>query len=401
MSAHSLSGSEPTAGKRALRLAFVVDRFGNRFGGAESYGVELMRQLAQQYDITVIAREYDEQCDLRLSFQPITLSRHWPSWIRSFFFARAAAKLSRDGFDLVHSHMNGWCGDVEVVHVTPVRYQWRVRSRSWRKTVDSYISPRVAMYLGLEKKRIQPRLGHRVVAVSGLIVEQLQQAYKKLYPGQDYPVISPGVKAQEYLPQHPLRQKIRQHYGWDKDDFVCLLVARNPLRKGLHTVLEAMAMLAPRYKLLVVGGEAGLYAQLKPELLESQLSDRVSFQEATANVEPYYRAADMYVHPTLNDSFGMAPLEAMSFGLPIILSPSPWCGFAEYVEHEKTALVLSHPENAHELAGYMRRLGEQPMLALLLRENAMLQVTNQHTWEAVAQAYEALYCEILAEKFKA
>ena len=31
-----------------LRIAFVVDRFGNRFGGAEAYGVELMRELRKR-----------------------------------------------------------------------------------------------------------------------------------------------------------------------------------------------------------------------------------------------------------------------------------------------------------------------------------------------------------------
>ena len=35
-----------------LRIAFVVDRFGNRFGGAEAYGVELMRELAEKHEIT-------------------------------------------------------------------------------------------------------------------------------------------------------------------------------------------------------------------------------------------------------------------------------------------------------------------------------------------------------------
>lgn len=394
----SRTGSQAATDSARLRLAFVVDKFGNRFGGAEAYGVELMRQLAQHYEITVIAREYDEQCELRFSFLSITLSPRWPSWVRSFLFARAAAKLTASGFDIVHSHMNGWCGDVEVVHVTPVRYQWRVRKRSWLKTLDSYISPRVAMYLDLEKRRLQPRLGHRVVAVSGLIVEQLQQAYQRLYAGQVYPVIAPGVQPQEYLPQHPERQTVRQHYGCQDGDIVCLLVARNPLRKGLHTVLQALAMLPSQYKLLVVGGETSLGTQLEAELIRAQLADRVFFKEATSNVEPYYRAADVYVHPTLNDSFGMAPLEAMSFGLPVILSPTPWCGFAEYVEHEKTALLLSHPENAQELAAYIRRLGEQSDLARSLRENARAQVISQHTWQAVAQAYHNLYQQILIEK---
>ncbi|HLV29106.1 MAG TPA: glycosyltransferase family 1 protein, partial [Burkholderiaceae bacterium] len=49
-----------------LKIAFVVDRFGNRYGGAEAYGVELMRELAQRHDVTVFGREYDPDCNLTL-----------------------------------------------------------------------------------------------------------------------------------------------------------------------------------------------------------------------------------------------------------------------------------------------------------------------------------------------
>src|SRR5690606_16124600 len=98
-------------------IAFVVDRFGSRFGGAEAYGVALMRELAETCDITVFAREYDKACGIQLPFVPMRAWRKLPSWMRSLFFAVQARRLTRDGFDIVHSHMNGWCGDVEVVHV--------------------------------------------------------------------------------------------------------------------------------------------------------------------------------------------------------------------------------------------------------------------------------------------
>jgi UDP-glucose:(heptosyl)LPS alpha-1,3-glucosyltransferase len=107
--------------------------------------------------------------------------------------------------------------------------------------------------------------------------------------------------------------------------------------------------------------------------------------------------ADVYVHPTLNDSFGMAPLEAISFGLPVILSPTPWCGFAEYVRHGHDALVLSHPENAAELAGYILQLIENPGLRRTLLGQAQ-NLLGRHGWPEVAHEYDALYKTVLAER---
>src|SRR3546814_17976933 len=82
----------------------------------------------------------------------------------------------------------------------------------------------------------------------------------------------------------------------------------------------------------------------------------MSLVQETAEVTPDCQAADIYVHPTLNDSFGMAPLEAMSFNLPVVLSPAPWCGFAQYVRDEQDAMVLTHPENDEQLAQFIARI---------------------------------------------
>lgn len=376
-----------------LRIAFVVDRFGNRFGGAEAYGVELMRELAEKHEITVFAREYDSRCDLKLAYVPIRHWSHWPGWIRGILFARQAAKATAQGFDIVHSHMNGWCGDVEVVHVTPVRFNWRVRPLPWLKKLGSYLSPRVWGYLGLEKRRLRPG-PHAVVAVSGLIADQLQQAYGSVH---EYPVIAPGVALPQADLQGEERAKVRESLGFSKDQVVCLLVARNPLRKGLNTVLEALAKLPAHYRLLVVGGKPGLRDQMRQQLQALNMQDRVILQGETSNVEPFYRAADVYVHPTLNDSFGMAPLEAMSYGLPVVLSPSPWCGFAQYVQAGYHALLLTHPENAEELAQAIEKISRDPVMARNLVENSR-ELLAQFSWPAVATRYQELYQKVLQRR---
>src|SRR5690606_7435438 len=200
-------------------------------------------------------------------------------------------------------------------------------------------------YLHLEARRVAPRPGHRAVAVSGLISDQLRQAYPGL---SDTPIIPPGV-APCVDGDQSRRRATREALGFADDDHVCLLVARNPLRKGLPTVLDALAELPQEFKLLIVGGNAAVrdYVARRDA---SYLLTRVRVVDETPHVAQYYEAADLYVHPTLNDSFGMAPLEAMSFGLPVVLSPAPWCGFAQYVSHGDEALVLGHPEDAAQLA---------------------------------------------------
>lgn len=379
----------------SLSIAFVVDRFGSRFGGAEAYGVSLMRELtAAGHRVTVYAREYDPACDVRLPYCRVAVGARWPSWIRVWLFARRAARATRGRYDIVHSHMNGWCGDVEVVHVTPVRYRWRVQPLPRVKRLLSRVSPRVQAYLHLEARRVRPRTGHRVVAVSQLIAHQLTQAYgAQLAP---LPVIPPGVAA-----AHPadaaMRGQLRAELDLPADVTLCLMVARNPIRKGLLTVLEALEHLPQQIHLLVVGANAA--ARDRVARTPEAVSRRVHLVPETSQVEPYYRAADLFVHPTLNDSFGMAPLEAMSFGLPVIISPAPWCGFAQYVEPEVSALVLSHPERPAELAQDIERLWRDAALRQRLLAGAQ-DVLERHSWPQVAHQFMTLYQAITRERLQ-
>lgn len=375
------------ADKRRLRIALLVDRFGNRFGGAEAYGVELMRVLARRHDVTVVAREYDS--DLALPYLPVRVSCRLPSWLRVLYFAWRAARLTREGFDIVHSHMNGGAGDVQVMHVTPVRYNWLCRPGLGRR-LTAWTSPRVATYLALEKARVAQRPGKRVVAVSELIVEQMRDAYGVGLPMETIP---PGVQLP--APADPARRAAtRAALGWGEDDLVCLLVARNPLRKGLPALLAALAQLPDRYRLLVVGADG----PARQCVGDSGLPDgRVHLVDPTPGVAPYYEAADIYVHPTLNDSYGMAPLEAMSHGLPVVVSSADYCGFAQYLADGRDALILRDPRDGAEVARAVAAIGEDaPVRAAL--SAAGLALARAQSWEAVAARYETLYETLLRER---
>lgn len=373
--------------ERRLRIALLVDRFGNRFGGAEAYGVELMRVLGQRHDVSVVARDFDS--DLPFPFLPVRFPGWLPSWMRVLYFAWRADRLTRGRYDIVHSHMNGWAGEIQVMHVTPVRYNRLTRVKPLKR-LTAWLSPRLATYLLLEKWRVRQAPARRVVAVSGLIMDQLHRSYGPQLPVD---IIAPGVKLPTAA-QMDGREATRASLGWDADTIGCLLVARNPLRKGLPALLEALAQLPPQYRLLVVGAD-----QLTRERVQAAgpIASRVTLIDPTPDVARYFSAADIYAHPTLNDSYGMAPLEAMSHGLPVVVSSPAYCGFAQYLSAGKDALILQDPRDGAQLAQALERLGSEPGLRAALAERG-LAIAREQSWEAVAARYEALYEKVLQER---
>ena len=375
------------APERRLRIALLVDRFGNRFGGAEAYGVELMRVLGKRHDISVVARDFDS--DLPFDYLPVRFPGWLPSWTRVLYFAWRADRLTRGRFDIVHSHMNGWAGEIQVMHVTPVRYN-RITRVTPLQRLTAWLSPRLATYLMLEKLRVRKTPQRRVVAVSGLIMDQLHRSY-----GEELAVdiIAPGVK----LPAPDRdggRQATRARLGWDADTIGCLLVARNPLRKGLPALLDALALLPPRYRLLVVGADEPTRERVRAA---GDVARRVTLVDPTPDVAQYFNAADIYTHPTLNDSYGMAPLEAMSHGLPVIVSSPVYCGFAQYLTAGTDALILQDPRDGAQLAQALESLGSDPQLRAALTSRG-LEIARDQSWETVASRYEALYEQVLLER---
>ncbi len=365
-----------------LRIALLIDRFGRRFGGAEAYGVNLFEVLCQRHDVTVIAHDFEH--DLPVKQIRVTVSRKWPSWVRVWHFARQAKRLTRENFDVVHSHMNGGAGHIHVIHVAPIRYRRLIGIGVLRRLLV-YLQPSNVAYLSLEAAAMRVKTGSRVVAVSHWLKERIHEAYG---PQCIVETIPPGATSVAVDPE--VRSQTRATLGWAQDDVGCLLVARNPLRKGLATVLEALSQLPENFRLVVVGTQPEVtdYVRLNyPKLIA-----RVNLIEPTPEVSPFYQAADVYVHPTLLDSFGMAPLEAMAHGLPVIVSGPEFCGFGQYVTHRQDAWVLTNPEDPSEIAqGLLALTSDQALRAHLLSHAAKL--VGSLTWAAAAQKYEALYAE--------
>jgi glycosyltransferase involved in cell wall biosynthesis len=99
--------------------------------------------------------------------------------------------------------------------------------------------------------------------------------------------------------------------------------------KGLSLLLDAWADVRPgNWRLLIVGpDEAGHRGELEAQRRRLGLEDKVAFHESVSGPEKenVYRQADIFVLPSLSESFGMSVAEAMGYGLPVIASTAaPW-----------------------------------------------------------------------------
>ena len=370
-----------------LRIALVTERFGRKFGGAEAYAVNLFEILSKRHDVTVIASEFDH--DLPVTEVCVKRLNRVPSWIRALYFAYQAKKLSSSGYDVVHAHAMGPAGDVHVFHVVPVKYRRLFMRAKWRGYL-SCLQPRNLAYLCLEASSLRCLPGHQVVSVSPSLTKQLKTAYPS---HRTVEMIPPGARVQAIDPS--LRTRTRQQLGWHDTDIVCILVARDPLLKGLAVSLLALSRLSEQYKLLVIGADEAS----RKYLLERhpEMKARAKMIDPTPSVSAFYQSADICVHPTLMDSFGMAPLEAMAHRLPVVLSAEQYCGFAGYVRHQYDAWVLEHPRDAREMVDAIRTLGESPALRkqIVQQSEALVKIFS---WEKIAQQYEALYSRVVAQK---
>lgn len=167
---------------------------------------------------------------------------------------------------------------------------------------------------------------------------------------------------------------------------VFLFVGHVIPRKGLPLLLQACAVLQTRgyeqYTLQVVG-DGTQQQELVVFCQEHQLSDRVQWAGRVAydQIGPYFHDADVFVFPTLEDTWGVVTLEAMLLGKPILCSKG--AGTAELVVHGENGYVFT-PDDPEKLADLMQKFLDEPGLIPAMGERSK-QIMAQYTPVAAAQ----------------
>ena len=289
--------------------------------------------------------------------------------------------------DLVYSPgINCPDADVIVVHIVFHEFYERVRSelalgrlplRIWPRVIHRKLYYKLATFL--ERKIYRDQDVH-LVAVSPLVAAQLKSYFQR----EDVDVIRNAVDTLRFTPEVRVarRNASRQFLSYAEDDLVLLLIGNDWKKKGLDTLLKALALLSDLpLRLLVAGSDDPSF--YRPLLDRLNLQDRVRFEKPSSDVLSFYAAADLYIGPSLEDAFNLPILEAMACGLPVIASAN--AGASEFIRDGETGLILRDPQDHLELASLIRRIQAENGLRLSMGAAASDYVMMNCSWDDNAE----------------
>jgi glycosyltransferase involved in cell wall biosynthesis len=189
--------------------------------------------------------------------------------------------------------------------------------------------------------------------------------------------------------------------------FTVLQLGRMVPRKGVDTVIEAVALLRAAHGidagLLVVGGDAQPGGRDGAELARLYaLADAVGFaghvlfagQQPRAALRLWYGAADVFATTPWYEPFGITPVEAMACARPVVGADVG--GIKCTVVDGATGFRVP-PRDPHALAARLARLQRDPLLARTMGDAGLRRAYRHYTWHTVAQQVAAIYAAVLAE----
>jgi len=394
------------AGATPLRIAVVTPEL-HRTGGTERATAELLATLARDHDVCLYAHHWIPDAGVRICFHRVPVLP-WPGLARFLSFY-AAASLAIGFGERRHGRYDGIyspganCRQVSVALASFCQArqlelfrsgQHRPRPVSlmdWLKLGNRWSFAWITA--GVERQFYRSERLRRVIAQSRLVGRDLKHFYG--IPESMLEVAHAGVNAATFDPAErlALRPRVRAELGLPDGRFVFFFIGNNWLIKGLYHVLRALAEV-PEAWVAIVGADVERRESWEEFSHELGVADRVLYLPRRKDVIAYYAAADALLAPSVYDTFGLMPLEAMACGLPVILSAQ--MGVAEILD-EGSAIILDDPSNFAELARAMHRLMNEPALRQRLVLQGQLRA-RMSPWDGICRATLEAIRETAAER---
>ena len=212
----------------------------------------------------------------------------------------------------------------------------------------------------------------------------------------NFPVVYIGLDHNIFNPESRLRNRpeVRRQLGFADETFVLVLVGNDWKKKGLVALIETLAQLRDLPAVLVVAGKDDP-SPYQSRIRELQLEPKVLFKPSRADVQWYYAAADVYVGPSLEDTFAQPPCEAMACGLPVITTATN--GAAEIMRDGIDGFVLQDPNDVAALAARIQQLYEDVELRARMGGEAA-RTSQAYTWDRNGAEMRAIFASAINRK---
>lgn len=190
---------------------------------------------------------------------------------------------------------------------------------------------------------------------------------------------------------------LRERYAAELNKVLLLFAGRLRYYKGLQFLLEAMPLVKPEARLLIIG-IGPMEAQLKEQAQNLKLGERAIFlgEISDAELSSYYAASDIFILPSCerSEAFGIVQLEAMTAGKPVV-STELGTGTSYVNLNNETGLVVP-PANPAALAQAINELVADPERRQKLGRHGQERTRAEFSLEKMVNEVEKLYIELLS-----
>ncbi|MEZ4598899.1 MAG: glycosyltransferase family 4 protein [Syntrophotaleaceae bacterium] len=319
-----------------MKLAFCLFKY-FPFGGLQRDFLRIAlacRDRGHEIGVFVMKWEGDIPDAFKIDLVPVQkLTNHG----NCAAFARSLKQKDLDKYDVVvgFNKMPG----LDIYFAADSCYQTRFQEA---RTMFPRFGFRFRTYVSLEKAVFSPVSKTHILILSQKVKRNYVDAYGT--PEERFSLLPPGIDltAFDWRERISVRKQVREEFGLG-ETFLLLMVGSAFRTKGVDRSIAAVASLPAglrgKTRLFVIG--QGNQRPLIRMAAKLGIESRIRFLGGREDVPRFLLAADLLLHPSRNETYGMTLLEAMAAGLPVLATDN--CGFAGHVEKAGAGLLIPSP----------------------------------------------------------
>lgn len=337
--------------KKAIFIATVGEFF-----GFERNDIKILQSLG--YEVHIAANLSLSDCD---NFQAEGIIRHQIDfaripWSKTNLNAyKQLKKLFKEThFDLVHCHtpMGGVLG--------------RLAAKKYRKTGTKviYTAHGFHFFKGAPLKNwllyypVEWLCAFWTDELITINKEDYARAQRHMHAKHVTYIPGVGVDLKKFSPKLPdekaKKNKLRE-LVIDDDKFILLSVGELQSRKNHIVVINALCELKKPDIVYLIAGVGELHDQYQEVIDKNGMTDNIKLLGYRTDIPELCEIADCFVHPSVREGLGIAPLEAMACGLPLISADIN--GIKDYTENGVTGCCVN-PRSVEDMKNAIMKMYE-------------------------------------------
>jgi len=349
------------------KIVFVIH--GLPVGGAEKFLITLVNQLPQDaFEPHIILLSKDETLKHELSANVFV-----HKVIRRSRFDFSIAKRIKRLIDVISPEIV-MCINTYSFFLTKLGYS---ANAPYRFILSPHTTIPFSTYNYLQSmvyyRKVSPK--DVVLYLCNAQMRYINTTYKLAMHNKK--VIYNGIDTSYYNPEKISNTELKsllQSLNIPPHEKIIVQVARVQKEKRHEDAIEALAILNKKlvpskvHLLIVGGGDADKIAMLQNRVHQLGLDDHVHFLGSRQDVRLYYKAASLFTLTSESETFSLAALEAMAFGLPAVLTNVG--GAAEMITDYQNGFLVS-PRDPEKIADGWQKALSHPFDSSAIRKQVV------------------------------